>query len=68
MAKDTRRGRSRASQNRAMRKELENALRQVFKECLRVGWYGQLTLQASVEDGILQQEYVITTRRTYRLT
>jgi hypothetical protein len=51
-----------------MRKVLLGAFDRLLEECLRTGWFGEIALQAHVEDGILQQDYVTRTRRTFRLS
>ena len=69
MDKRTRLGRSRrgARRNIALRKELSSLWNRLLEEqCLLQGFYGELTLRVPIENGILQQEYEVRIRRTYR--
>jgi hypothetical protein len=76
MDKETKRGaqpfggrsRTQARRNKAMRKVLLGAFDRLLEECLRTGWFGEIALQAHVENGILQREYTVQTQQTYRTT
>jgi hypothetical protein len=57
--------RKQVRQNTHMRKELHKAFDRVFKECLRRGWYGEVTLRFHVRDGVLQRTYHITTEGAF---
>jgi len=52
--------------NREMRQTLHAALDQLLDECMQKGWSGEIRLQASAADGVVQREYVSEWRREYR--
>jgi hypothetical protein len=69
MNKDLGRGRSRkqARRNKAMRRVLHDALDRLLEECMQVGWFGDMALHVSVDNGIVQREYRSFSGRLYRL-
>jgi hypothetical protein len=66
--KDLRQGRSRkqARRNKAMRRALFEAFDRLLDQCLREGWYGDFSLHAHVEDGIVQRNYTTEFRQVLR--
>ncbi|HXH11156.1 MAG TPA: hypothetical protein VNP04_15515 [Alphaproteobacteria bacterium] len=46
---------------------LQLALRDLWQKILCRGWYGSVTLELSVKDGVLNQDVSITERRQRRI-
>lgn len=69
MNKDPRGGRSRkqAHRNKVMRQVLHSALDRLLEEGMQAGWFGDIALHALVENGIVQREYRLFSKRRYRL-
>jgi hypothetical protein len=69
MDKDLWRGRSRkqAHRNKVMRRVLHDALERLLEECMQAGWFGDIALHAFVENGIVQREYRLFSKRRYRI-
>jgi hypothetical protein len=53
-------------QNQEQRDLMRRLLESVYQSVLRRGWYGTVTIEFQVEDGLIQQDVIEHTRRKRR--